>query len=137
MIKNENYAHGKQPLPKFISCQRWADSEEDHVLGEIVEGTQQVFYKCNFAATIPHTAIGADGVIFRECNLHNCDIAAGSVLEDCSQVGNFISWCSHENNFKDLPECAEDCEHSEEHIVIEDSVEIGRFYTYVEMLEVV
>ena len=44
-----------------------------------------VFEKCNFSQSVPHTAIaeGYSGLVFIDCNLMNCDIPEGSVCNGC------------------------------------------------------
>ena len=134
MPKNINYAHGKQKLPDFIPFTPEV-LEEDGVTVKVEESNQS-FVWCNFSQTIPHTKIGDDGVIFRKCNLHNCDLAEGVILEDCSQVGRYVSWCSHKVKFSDLPECEEECEHSTKHTVEQDDEDDLVFYTYEDHVEV-
>lgn len=41
-----------------------------------------IFEKCNFSQCIPHTdiCVGYDNLTFTDCNLMNCDVPAGSVV---------------------------------------------------------
>jgi hypothetical protein len=43
-----------------------------------------VFVDCNLAQAAPHTPIcaGATNLRFTRCNLSNCDVPAGSIIED-------------------------------------------------------
>lgn len=69
----------------------------------------------NFLQGVPHTKIydGYSGLIFRNCNLTNCDVPADSVLEHCLRVQ--VSFCSHlheawlKRGF--ISECSENCSH--------------------------
>jgi hypothetical protein len=70
----------------------------------------------NFTQGNPHTAIyaGQTGLTFRNCNLMNCDVPAGSVVEN-SLYPIHVSFCSHvrpewlENNY--ISACGTDCIH--------------------------
>ncbi len=68
----------------------------------------------NLTQLQPHTAIGegVSGLIFRNCNLLNCDVPADAVVESCLHVHK--SFCSHLHPdwvAHGLPECVENCEH--------------------------
>lgn len=69
----------------------------------------------NFTQGAPHTAIytGYTGLTFRKCNLTNCDVPAGSVIESC--LKSQISFCSHlHEGWIDkgvITVCAENCSH--------------------------
>ncbi len=71
----------------------------------------QTFERSLFVRPLPHTSIaqGKTGMVFRYCNLTNCDVPPGSVVENCLTVQ--ISFCSHLHPEMDLPVCAVDCEH--------------------------
>ena len=47
-----------------------------------------VFEWCNFAQPTPHTPVGAGvkGLVFRKCNLVNCDVPDDAVLDGCCHV---------------------------------------------------
>jgi len=72
--------------------------------GDVIEGV-------DFTQAKPHTAFGGNalGVVFKNCNLTNCDIAVTSQAHDC--VTRQVSFCSHLNAVLDLPECDKMCEH--------------------------
>ena len=69
----------------------------------------------NFTQGRPHTAIYGDqiGLTFRKCNLLNCEVPDGSVVDDCLTC--HVSFCSHLNDgwleMGVIDECAIDCEH--------------------------
>jgi hypothetical protein len=89
----------------------------------------------NFTQGAPHTAIytGQTGLTFRNCNLLNCDVPAGSVVERCN-TGN-MSFCSHvtpgwsEKGY--ISKCAADCSHrTVVDTVTIDGVTVDSNYTY-------
>lgn len=69
----------------------------------------------NFTQGAPHTAIytGQTGLTFRNCNLLNCDVPAGSVVEFCNR--GHVSFCSHLHDswlaHARISACAESCTH--------------------------
>ena len=92
-----------------------------------------VFDHCNLAQAIPHTPIcvGKTGLIFRECNLSNCDVPVGSVVENCNV--HQVSFCTHlhpEAIADGVTACSDNCEHvvSIDEIVVEGVV-IDTVYT--------
>ena len=70
----------------------------------------------NFTQGAPHTAIyaGQTGLTFRNCNLTNCLIPDGSIVEGSAYPKN-VSRCSHVHpkllQYGYISECAENCEH--------------------------
>ena len=73
-----------------------------------------VFEGCNLTQKDPHTKIyeGVTGLIFRKCNLMNCDVPADATIEDCLQIHK--SFCSNlhpEWIDKGLVVCPENCSH--------------------------
>ena len=74
-----------------------------------------VFERYNFCQAVPHTKIfeGKKGLVFRNCNLTNCDVPEDAVVEGTVR-SKHRSFCSHEHPrwvAKGLPECSETCEH--------------------------
>lgn len=69
----------------------------------------------NFTQGAPHTAIyaGQTGLTFRNCNLLNCDVPDGSIIEGCLKC--HVSFCSHTHPewlaLGYISECATDCTH--------------------------
>jgi len=69
----------------------------------------------NFTQGVPHTAIyaGQTGLTFRNCNLLNCDVPTGSVVEKC--LISQVSFCSHIHDYWHgrgfIPTCVTDCTH--------------------------
>lgn len=80
------------------------------------------FEECNFAQLLPHTAIltGKTGIKFTRCNLLNCDVPAGSVVEDCLTV--HIDRCANLPQNADIGLPAEDA--NCRHVVATDTVSI-------------
>lgn len=69
-----------------------------------------------FSQLKPHTPIYVDekGLIFKNCNIRNCNVPEDSKLENCSGVNLHISRCSHihpEWVQFGLKECLANCEH--------------------------
>lgn len=101
-------------------------------LPEPIDG---VIERHNFTQGTPHTKIyeGYSGLTFRMCNLLNCDVPAGSIIEDCLRL--HVSYCSHlypewlAEGY--ISECAENCEHVT-HIdnVTIDGVVVDQNYSY-------
>lgn len=98
----------------------------------------QVFENANFSQVLPHTVVcaGITGLVFRNCNLLNCDVPADAVIESCLTVHK--SFCSHlhpELIEKGLPECTTECQHmaSKEPIEV-DGVVIETIYTYEDLI---
>lgn len=89
----------------------------------------------NFTQGAPHTVIytGCTGLTFRQCNLINCDVPAGSVVERCNT--GHMTFCSHiwngwlEKGY--ISACATECEHviSKDTITI-DGVAVDTSYKY-------
>jgi hypothetical protein len=91
-----------------------------------------IFDNCNIAQLYPHTGICVDkiGLTFKGCNLLNCDIPAGSTVEDCLMVHK--SFCSHIHpEFELSPACTNNCSHVVDiDEVWIDSVLIDTIYHY-------
>jgi hypothetical protein len=72
-----------------------------------------VFERLNFCRAVPHTPIfaGKTGLVFRGCNLVNCDVPADAVLEDCLHV--HYEFCSnhHPEWAGKLTPCVANCPH--------------------------
>ena len=89
----------------------------------------------NFTQGTPHTKIyeGYTGLTFRNCNLCNCDVPEGSVVEYCCT--GYVSFCSHQHpewfSRGFIPECTSNCTHRTvvDTITI-DSVVVDTNYTY-------
>lgn len=78
----------------------------------IVEG--DIFEDCNLMQKYPHTHIcpGISGLIFRQCNLSNCDLPLDAVIQDCGQVGRHKSRCSNLHPAWGIePVCPVNCSH--------------------------
>lgn len=90
----------------------------------------EIFEFCNFTQKIADTEIfdGASELIFRNCNLVNCIVPDGSIVENCNSTRK--SFCSHLHENWDLPLCAEDCEHSNNDEVWIDGELIETIYYY-------
>lgn len=90
-------------------------------LPEVENG--HVFEMCNFTQLLPHTKIfeGVTGLVFRKCNLVNCDVPVDAVIDDClrSQIG-FCSNVIPKLVDYGLTQCPEVCDH----VVDSDSVTI-------------
>lgn len=71
----------------------------------------EVFEFCNFTQAIAGTDIfsGATGLTFRNCNLINCVVPVGSIIEKCNNTQK--SFCSHLHTNWGLVACIDDCEH--------------------------
>jgi len=72
------------------------------------------FEQCNLSQLVPGTEIceGKIGLTFRQCNLVNCLVPVGSIIERCNTTQ--VSRCSHlhpEWVERGLAECAVDCSH--------------------------
>jgi len=74
-----------------------------------------VFEHANFTQMKPHTKIfvGVKGLVFRDCNLLNCDVPEDAIVEDC-MLGH-VSYCGHEHpdwvERGKLEACPVDCQH--------------------------
>ena len=89
----------------------------------------------NFTQGAPHTKIyeGQTGLTFRNCNLLNCDVPSGSVVESC--LSCHVSFCSHlhpEWFWRGyISECAENCSHVTAYDTVTiDSQSIHTNYSY-------
>ena len=89
----------------------------------------------NFTQGTPHTPIyaGYTGLTFRNCNLLNCDVPAGSVIEHCNR--SQVSFCSHLHTEWLTPgyisACAANCTHlTVTDTVTIDSVAVDTNYSY-------
>jgi len=71
----------------------------------------QVFERCNFTQRLPHTPIfaGISGLIFRSCNLVNCEVPVDAVVEDC--LVSQIEFCPNLHPPWDLPAESVNCSH--------------------------
>ena len=89
----------------------------------------------NLAQAVPHTAIyaGQLGLTFRKCNLMNCDVPQGSILDDCNT--GHTSYCSHVHpkllTLGILSACVANCSH----VITTDTITIDgqlvdTVYTY-------
>ena len=94
-----------------------------------------VFERSNFMRGVPHTSIfsGKTGLVFRNCNLTNCELPVGTITEDCLKT--HVSFCSHlhpewlEKGY--ILECASDCTHrTVVDTVTIDGVVVDTNYTY-------
>ena len=92
------------------------------------------FINCNLTQSMPHTTMfsGVSGLVFRGCNLINCQLPEDSQCIDCNRAS--LSFCSHV--FPELAArgfigtCAEVCVHMYESETISiDDKEIT-FYEY-------
>ena len=82
--------------------------------GKALPENESVFRDCNFAQMAPHTKIfeGRTGLVFKNCNLMNCDIPPDSVVEGGLRC--HVSYCSHQHPRwveKGLLECETLCKH--------------------------
>jgi hypothetical protein len=89
----------------------------------------------NFTQGVPHTAIyaGQTGLTFRNCNLMNCDVPVGSIVEH--GLRSQVSFCSHLHDRwlekGHISECAADCSHrTGVDTVTIDGVAVHTNYTY-------
>lgn len=86
----------------------------------------QVFEQCNFTRKVPHTKIfeGVTGLVFRSCNLTNCDIPADATVEIVKHPGH-IEYCGNVNpklvERGILETCALNCSH----VVGTDLIQVG------------
>lgn len=87
------------------------------------------FERCNLSQLQPHMAIcaGRTGLTFRECNLVNCDVPVGSVVESCNTCQ--VSRCAWLHPVWQLPAEADDCPHVvERNEVVVDGVTVAVDY---------
>ena len=86
-----------------------------------------IYSNCNFTQKHPHTMItDAEGLIFQDCNLVNCDTPVSAVLVDCNTQQ--ISRCG---NLHDEYDCEENCSHVVDSDEIElDGVVVETIYQY-------
>jgi len=73
-----------------------------------------IFERYNFCRKEPHTAIfaGKTGLVFRNCNLVNCDVPADSIIEGGLNIHK--SFCTHIHPGwieKGLTPCVANCYH--------------------------
>jgi hypothetical protein len=89
----------------------------------------------NFTQGIPHTKIykGMSGLTFKNCNILNCDVPVGSVIEYCNT--GHMEICSHlyprwaEKGY--ISSCADDCSHRTiVDTITVDGVAVDTNYTY-------
>lgn len=80
---------------------------------EVANG--DIFQKCNFAQSVAHTDIctGYTGLVFTDCNLMNCDVPAGSVVNNCLTVQKELCANLHPDRVAtgELDSEDEDCDH--------------------------
>jgi hypothetical protein len=90
------------------------------------------FVDCNFCQALPNTAIGgAVPATFRRCNLINCSVPSGSVIDDCTVMQMDYCYWVHKNddNFSSLPVEVENCRHVDSSEVIQvDGITIETIY---------
>ncbi len=111
------YFFGIDPLP---------DVENGHV-----------FENKSFLQAAPHTAIftGKTGLIFRRCNLTNCDIPPDTVMEQCLRA--HMNFCSHVHpewlRYGYISDCVEQCSHvvDSDQVTI-DGVVVDTVYHYAD-----
>ena len=78
--------------------------------GDVIENV-------NFSQIQPHTMIGegVTGLVFRKCNLVNCDVPEGAVVEQCNTCQK--SFCSHlHSEWVFEQDCERVCEHVVKHV---------------------
>ena len=71
----------------------------------------------NFSQLQPHTMIGegVSGLVFKSCNLVNCDVPEDATVEKCNNCQK--SFCSHLHpEWKFEQECERVCEHVSKHV---------------------
>lgn len=73
-----------------------------------------IFSDTIFTRKEPHTPIftGVTGLVFRDCNLTNCDLPEDAIVE--GGIHCHISFCSHEHPKwidKGLTQCVANCSH--------------------------
>jgi len=83
-----------------------------------------VFEFTNFSQKFPHTPIftGVTGLVFRNCNLVNCDIPPDATVESCNRCQ--VEFCTNvwpRLVAKGFPACAENCAH----VVDSDEIRVG------------
>lgn len=89
------------------------------------------FICCNFAQKFPYTKIfeGNSELIFRRCNLTNCDIPKDSVIDICQT--RQVEFCANLHTDFDLDAEDENCSHVIDYDdIIIDGVLIQRIYQY-------
>ncbi len=96
-----------------------------------------VLERHNFHQAVPHTKIyeGYAGLTFRMCNLTNCDVPSGSVIDSC--LVSQISYCSHLHPEWSafLSQCTNDCSHrSVVDTVTVDGVTVDSNNTYEDLV---
>ena len=92
-----------------------------------------VFEDCNLMQKYPHTKICGNipRLIFRQCNLSNCDLPIGAKIEDCGQVGRHKSRCSNLHpDWNLIPECPVNCSHvvDKDEIIIDGKDVITNYF---------
>lgn len=101
-------------------------------LPEVADGA--VIERMNLHQREPHTPVfvGKTGLTFRRCNLINCDVPDGSVIDDCLRAQ--ISHCTNLHPKwadKGLTVCPQVCEHVvDSDTIIVDSVVVDTVYHY-------
>ena len=86
----------------------------NHAFKEVEAVDGQEFMLCNLTQMYPHTNPfgSAVNLVLTRCNLTNCDLPSGSVVNDCMRTQ--VSFCSHLHPKwidKGLEVCATECEH--------------------------
>jgi hypothetical protein len=88
----------------------------------------------NFCQESPGTEIlvGLSGLTFIECNLVNCKLPVGSVIQHCNTAQ--IDRCSHNHDFLSY-QCGAECRHmvGKEDITV-DGVVVDTLYSYEDIL---
>lgn len=96
--------------------------------------SDDIFEDCNLMQKYPHTLIcpGISGLIFRQCNLSNCNLPVDAKINDCGQVHRHKSRCSNLHPEWNLsPLCPIDCSHvvdKDEIIIDGKTVVVNYFY---------
>lgn len=100
-----------------------------------------VFEYVNFTQAQPHTKIfeGVTGLTFRKCNLMNCDVPVGAIVEDCLRIHKSLCANLHPRWVKKgLAECVENCSHvTEIDVITIDGVKVDTVYHRKDTLEVI
>jgi hypothetical protein len=87
------------------------------------------FLRCNLVQLQPHTpvCVGKIGLVFRRCNLVNCDLPPDAIAEDCAQ--GHVSRCAWLHPEWPLPAEPTDCPHvTTRHTVTVDGATVATEY---------
>ena len=112
-----------------------AYSDESYVFSPPDCGSGASFRNCNLMQKLPHTKVFefcAD-LVFRDCNLVNCDVPPDSIVERCLTIHR--DFCFHLHPEWDLPAEEEDCRHViAQHEILVDGKSIGIEYEREDIL---